>query len=189
MTDKQKAIEISKHVRAIMGVLGLNLNDDSLKGTPDRVAKMYLNELFAGVGKQPPPIARTSFENKFGNNIEVIKDIWFASTCEHHLLPFVGKCHIAYLPGKRVLGLSKFPRIVRHFAARPQIQERLINDIGNYLIELLATDDVAVIMDAKHFCMHVRGVKDYNSSTVNSFLSGLFLKNEVKMELFELIKL
>ena len=158
----------------IMDVMGLDLNDDSLKGTPDRVAKMFIDEIFSGLNpKNKPKIAL--FDNKYQyNQMLVEKNITFYSNCEHHFVPIIGKAHIAYISSGKVIGLSKLNRIVQYFAKRPQVQERLTNQIGEELKSILGTDDVAVIIDAKHLCVSSRGIKDESSATVTSFYSGAF---------------
>ena len=178
MTDELKIELIEKHFREIMNILGLDLTDDSLKGTPHRVAKMYVKEVFSGLNPKNKPAAKL-FENKFKyNEMLVEKDITFHSHCEHHFVPIHGKAHVAYISNGSVIGLSKINRIVQYFAQRPQVQERLTMQIGNALKEALGTEDVAVILDAYHMCVSSRGVKDTNSSTVTSFYSGRFEQEE-----------
>ncbi len=178
MDDELKIELIEKHFREIMHIMGLDLTDDSLKGTPHRVAKMYVKEVFSGLNPKNKPTAKL-FENKYKyNEMLVEKDITFHSHCEHHFVPIYGKAHVAYISGGEVIGLSKINRIVQYFAKRPQVQERLTMQIGNELKEVLKTDDVAVIMDANHMCVSSRGVQDTNSSTVTSFFSGKFEKDE-----------
>ncbi|WP_296701553.1 GTP cyclohydrolase I FolE [Algoriphagus sp.] len=178
MDDDLKVELIEKHFREIMHIMGLDLSDDSLKGTPHRVAKMYVKEVFSGLNPKNKPVAKL-FENKYKyNEMLVEKDITFHSHCEHHFVPIYGKAHVAYISGGEVIGLSKINRIVQYFAKRPQVQERLTMQIGNELKEVLKTDDVAVIMDANHMCVSSRGVQDVNSSTVTSFFSGKFEKDE-----------
>lgn len=178
MDDELKIELIEKHFREIMHVLGLDLTDDSLKGTPKRVAKMYIQEIFSGLDPKNKPDAKL-FENKYKyNEMLVEKDITFFSNCEHHFVPIYGKAHVAYISNGTVIGLSKINRIVQYFAKRPQVQERLTMQIGNELREILGTDDIAVIIDAHHMCVSSRGIKDVNSSTVTSFYSGKFEKDE-----------
>lgn len=157
-----------------MEVMGLDLSDDSLQGTPDRVAKMYIDEIFSGLNPaNKPKIAL--FENKYRyNQMLVEKNIQFYSNCEHHFVPIIGKAHIAYVSSGKVVGLSKLNRIVQYYAKRPQVQERLTNQIALELIESLETEDVAVIIDAKHLCVASRGVKDDTSATVTSYYGGIF---------------
>ncbi|WP_194976908.1 GTP cyclohydrolase I FolE [Aquiflexum lacus] len=178
MDDDLKIELIEKHFKEIMHVLGLDLSDDSLKGTPRRVAKMYIKEIFSGLDPKNKPDAKL-FENKYKyNEMLVEKDITFFSNCEHHFVPIYGKAHVAYISNGNVIGLSKINRIVQYFAKRPQVQERLTMQIGNELKEALGTDDVAVVIDAHHMCVSTRGVQDVNSSTVTSFYSGKFENDE-----------
>ncbi|MCL6261505.1 GTP cyclohydrolase I FolE [Aquiflexum sp. TKW24L] len=178
MDDELKIELIEKHFREIMHVLGLDLTDDSLKGTPKRVAKMYIKEIFSGLDPKNKPDVKL-FENKYKyNEMLVEKDITFYSNCEHHFVPIIGKAHVAYISNGTVIGLSKINRIVQYFAKRPQVQERLTMQIGNELKEMLGTDDVAIIIDAHHMCVSSRGIQDVNSATVTSFYSGKFEKDE-----------
>ena len=174
LSDEEKMEKIESKVREIMDVLGLDLNDDSLSGTPKRVAKMYVKEIFSGINPKNHPDVKT-FENVYGyKHMLVERDINVNSTCEHHFLPIVGHAHVAYIPNGRVVGLSKLNRIVDHYARRPQVQERLTRQILHALQELLGTDDVAVVIDAKHLCVSSRGIQDESSSTVTASYSGLF---------------
>jgi GTP cyclohydrolase I len=174
ISDAEKKNKISILFEEIMDVIGLDLTDDSLKGTPDRVAKMYIDEIFSGLNpKNKPKVAL--FDNKYQyNQMLVEKNITFYSNCEHHFVPIIGKAHIAYISSGKVIGLSKLNRIVQYYAKRPQVQERLTNQIGEELKSILGTNDVAVIIDAKHLCVSSRGVKDESSATVTSFYSGAF---------------
>ncbi|SHN28685.1 GTP cyclohydrolase I [Cyclobacterium lianum] len=184
MDDELKMELIEKHFRDIMYVLGLDLTDDSLKGTPKRVAKMFVKEVFSGLDPKNKPEAKL-FENKFRyNEMLVEKDITFHSHCEHHFVPIFGRAHVAYISNGHVIGLSKINRIVQYFAKRPQVQERLTMQIGNELKEALGTEDVAVVLDADHMCVSSRGVKDNSSSTVTSFYSGIFENNDQKRNEF-----
>lgn len=178
MDDELKVELIEKHFREIMHIMGLDLTDDSLKGTPHRVAKMYVKEVFSGLNPKNKPLVKL-FENKYKyNEMLVEKNITFFSHCEHHFVPIHGKAHVAYISNGSVIGLSKINRIVQYFSQRPQVQERLTMQIGNELVEALGTNDVAVIMDADHMCVSSRGVKDTTSSTLTSFYSGKFEKDE-----------
>ncbi|GAA0878614.1 GTP cyclohydrolase I FolE [Algoriphagus jejuensis] len=190
MEDTLKIELIEKHFREIMHIMGLDLTDDSLKGTPHRVAKMYVKEVFSGLDPKNKPIAKL-FENKYKyNEMLVEKNITFFSHCEHHFVPIHGKAHVAYISNGNVIGLSKINRIVQYFSQRPQVQERLTMQIGNELKEALGTDDVAVIMDADHMCVSSRGVKDTTSSTLTSFYSGKFEKDEqTRIEFIKYISL
>jgi len=177
-SDERKVEEIEEHFREIMDVLGLDLTDDSLKGTPYRVAKMFVKEIFSGLNpKNMPKIAL--FDNKYGYNQMLIeKDIRVQSTCEHHFLPIYGKAHVAYISNGKVIGLSKINRLVEYFSRRPQVQERLTRQIANELKKVLETEDVAVFIDAKHMCVSTRGVRDLSSSTITSEFSGQFLTDK-----------
>lgn len=173
-SDDDKIILIEGHFREIMGVLGLDLNDDSLSGTPKRVAKMYVKELFSGLHPNNKP-KLSVFDNKYEyNRVLIEKNITFYSACEHHFLPIIGKAHVGYLAKDKVIGLSKINRIVEYYAKRPQVQERLTLQIAKELRDTLCTDDVIVVIDAEHLCVSSRGVKDQTSSTVTIEYSGLF---------------
>jgi len=174
ISDKEKKKRIAFHFAEIMDTLGLDLNDDSLQGTPERVAKMYVEEIFSGLDpKNKPRVAL--FDNKYQyNQMLVEKNITFYSNCEHHFVPIIGKAHVAYISSGKVIGLSKLNRIVQYYAKRPQVQERLTNQIATELQNILETKDVAVIIDAKHLCVSSRGVKDETSATVTSFYGGKF---------------
>jgi GTP cyclohydrolase I len=179
---------ISGHFKEIMQILGLDLTDDSLKETPQRVAKMYVKEIFSGLNPANKPDI-TLFQNKYQyNQMLVEKNIELYSYCEHHFVPIIGKVHVAYMSNGTVIGLSKINRLVQYFAKRPQVQERLTNQIGEGLKKVLNTEDVAVITDAAHLCVASRGVKDTSSSTVTAYYSGKFLEEKVKNEFLNLIK-
>ncbi|SRX55489.1 GTP cyclohydrolase I FolE [Aequorivita sp. CIP111184] len=174
MSDEEKKYKISGLFAEIMDVMGLDLTDDSLKGTPNRVAKMYIEEIFSGLNPANKPKVAL-FDNKYQyNQMLVEKNITFYSNCEHHFVPIIGKAHIAYISSGKVIGLSKLNRIVQYYAKRPQVQERLTNQIAAELTEILDTKDVAVIIDAKHLCVSSRGIKDDTSATVTSFYGGVF---------------
>jgi GTP cyclohydrolase I len=188
-TEEEKIAAIEPHFRAIMEVLGLDLNDDSLRGTPLRVAKMYVKELFQGLNPANMP-SMTLFENKFQyNEMLVEKNINFYTNCEHHFVPFFGKAHVAYISSGKVIGLSKLNRLVEYFSKRPQVQERLTMQIGKALQIVLQTQDVAVMMDAKHLCVSSRGVKDDSSNTITSFFGGKFQEENTKLEFLKYIEL
>lgn len=183
MSNDEKKQRISILFSEIMDVLGLDLTDDSLKGTPDRVAKMYVEEIFSGLDPENKPKVAL-FDNKYQyNQMLVEKDITFYSNCEHHFVPIIGKAHVAYKSSGKVIGLSKLNRIVQYYAKRPQVQERLTQQIANELKTVLETDDVAVIIDAKHLCVSSRGVKDDTSSTVTTYYGGIFNTPEKIVEL------
>lgn len=182
LSDQEKIAKIEYHFREIMETLGLDLTDDSLSGTPHRVAKMYVKEIFSGLNPANKPDVKL-FDNKYGyNNMLVEKNITFYSNCEHHFVPIIGKAHVAYFSGGKVIGLSKLNRIVEYFAKRPQVQERLTIQIGRELQQILGTDDVAVYIDATHLCVSSRGVRDVNSSTVTTFYGGRFDEDQTKNE-------
>ena len=186
-TDEEKIAAIAPHFKAIMEILGMDLRDDSLKGTPLRVAKMYVKELFQGLNPANMP-SMTLFENKFQyNEMLVEKNINFYTNCEHHFVPFFGKAHVAYISSGKVIGLSKLNRLVEYFSKRPQVQERLTMQIGKALQTVLQTQDVAVMMDAKHLCVSSRGVKDDSSNTITSFFGGKFQEEKRKMEFLKYI--
>ncbi len=187
LDDDLKVELIEKHFREIMLILGLDLNDDSLKGTPLRVAKMYVMEMFKGLDPKNMPHAKL-FENKYNyKNMLIEKNISFHSVCEHHFVPIIGKAHVAYIPNGKVVGLSKLNRIVRYFALRPQVQERMTIQIANMLKEVLHTDDVAVIIEADHLCVAMRGVQDLTSSTITAEYTGKFLDMKTREELQRMI--
>ena len=180
-TDDEKIAAIEPHFKAMMEVLGMDLNDDSLRGTPLRVAKMYVKELFQGLNPANMP-SMTLFENKFQyNEMLVEKNINFYTNCEHHFVPFFGKAHVAYISSGKVIGLSKLNRLVEYFSKRPQVQERLTMQIGKALQTVLQTQDVAVMMDAKHLCVSSRGVKDDSSNTITNFFGGKFQEENTKL--------
>lgn len=188
VSDEEKKQEIEKHFRSIMHILGLDLTDDSLKGTPARVAKMYVDEIFSGLNPENEPKVAL-FENKYQyNEMLVEKNITLYSNCEHHFVPIIGKAHIAYISNGKVIGLSKLNRIAQYYAKRPQVQERLTVQIGKHLQEILGTESVAVIIDAEHLCVSSRGIQDVNSSTVTAFYGGEFEKKSTKKELFNYLK-
>lgn len=182
LSDEEKIEKIQDHFKAIMEIMGLDLRDNSLQGTPYRVAKMYVKEIFSGLNPaNKPKIAL--FENKYQYNEMLIeKNILLQSNCEHHFLPIYGKAHVAYISSGRVIGLSKINRIVQYFAKRPQVQERLTMQILNELKLALNTEDVAVYIDAKHMCVSTRGIQDTSSSTVTTGFSGKFEEERYRKE-------
>jgi GTP cyclohydrolase I len=188
-TDDEKIKIIEKKVLTILETLGMDMTDDSLKGTPLRVAKMFVKETFGGLHPNHKPKA-SIFKNsyKYGEML-VEKNITLYSTCEHHLLPIVGKAHLAYISNGSVIGLSKMNRIVDYYAKRPQVQERLTLQIVKELQDVLGTQDVACVIDAKHLCVNSRGINDIASSTVTSEFGGLFNNEEKKREFLDYIKL
>lgn len=188
LSNAEKKVKIEGLFTEIMNVLGLDLTDDSLKGTPKRVAKMYIDEIFSGLDpKNKPKVAL--FDNKYQyNHMLVEKDITFYSNCEHHFVPIFGKIHIAYISSGKVIGLSKLNRIAQYYAKRPQVQERLTNQIATELMDILETENVAVIVDAKHLCVSSRGVQDNSSSTVTAFYGGEFNSADKIAELQNYLK-
>ncbi len=189
LSDDEKIAIIEKHFAAIMDTLGLNLADDSLRGTPKRVAKMYVQEIFSGLNPANRP-AVTLFENKYKyNQMLVEKNITFYSNCEHHFVPIYGKAHVAYISSGKVIGLSKLNRFVQYFAKRPQVQERLSMQIGKELQQILQTEDVAVVIDALHLCVSSRGVSDTSASTVTAFYGGKFKEENTKQEFLKYLEL
>lgn len=182
LNDSEKIERIAYHFEKIMSTLGLNLKDDSLRDTPKRVAKMYVNELFSGLNPENAPEI-SLFENKYGyHKMLVEKDITLYSQCEHHFVPIIGKAHVAYIPGKKVIGLSKLNRLVQYYAHRPQVQERLTLQISEALSEILGHDDVAVLIEADHLCVAARGIKDTNSTTITAEYTGKFKNDIIRQE-------
>ena len=189
LSNEEKIALINEDVKSILQTLGMDLTDDSIKGTPQRVAKMFVNEIFGGLDPKRKPKAST-FENKYKyGEMLVEKNITIYSTCEHHLLPIVGRAHVAYISKGSVIGLSKMNRIVDYFAKRPQVQERMTMQIVQELQNALGTQDVACVIDAKHLCVNSRGIRDIESSTVTSEFGGAFKENSVKREFLDYIKL
>lgn len=188
INDDRKIELIQSHFKEIMHILGLDLNDDSLSGTPHRVAKMYVQEIFSGLNPANKPETKL-FQNKYEYNEMLIeKDITLYSYCEHHFVPIVGKVHVAYISNGQVIGLSKINRLVQYYAKRPQVQERLTNQIAEGLKQALKSNDVAVIIDATHLCVSSRGIKDTNTSTITTYYSGKFQTEKTKAEFISLSK-
>ncbi len=189
LSNEEKIDIIKDDVRHILETLGLDLTDDSLSGTPNRVAKMFVKEIFGGLNPKKKPNAST-FDNKYKyGEMLVEKNITVYSTCEHHLLPIVGKAHIAYISNGTVVGLSKMNRIVDYYAKRPQVQERLTIQVVKELQDVLNTQDVACVIDAKHLCVNSRGIRDIESSTVTSEFGGKFKEEATRREFLDYIKL
>jgi GTP cyclohydrolase I len=187
-SDKDKMLAIENHFFQIMEEIGLDMTDDSLKGTPHRVAKMFIQEIFSGLNPANKPKISV-FENAYHYDKMLVEaDISFNSTCEHHFLPIVGKAHIGYVSSGKVIGLSKLNRIVDYYSRRPQVQERLIMQIFNELKSVLATDDVIVVMEAKHLCVSSRGINDESSFTSTIQYGGIFNEKENRNDFFSLIK-
>lgn len=188
LSNEEKIRVIAEHFEEIMKVLGLDLTNDSLAKTPYRVAKMYVQEVFSGLDENNFP--RISFfKNPFHlehENHMVFTKVSFISFCEHHFVPIVGFAYVAYLPENRLIGISKIHRLVRYFAKRPQLQERLTAQIADCLSLLLQTKDVAVAVNAKHYCVVARGIQDENSYMITHALQGQFSSNEqLRREFFE----
>jgi len=187
-SDDEKVALIAEKFTDIMDILGLDLTDDSLRGTPLRVAKMYVKEAFAGLNPDNEPEMKL-FENKYGySEMLVERDIKVHSHCEHHFVPIIGKCHVAYIPNGKVVGLSKLNRIVRHYAKRPQVQERLTRQIAEALMDGLGTQHVAVYLEADHMCVKTRGIEDDHSSTVTMAFHGSFQDEQTKRAFLEASK-
>ena len=185
----EKVALIEDKIAEALHTLGMDLTDDSLKGTPKRVAKMFVNEIFSGLLPENKPSAST-FKNKYKyGEMLVEKNITLYSTCEHHLLPIVGKAHVAYISNGTVVGLSKMNRIVDYYAKRPQVQERLTLQIVAELQKVLNTKNVACVIDAKHLCVNSRGISDISSSTVTAEFGGRFQEKELKREFLDYIQL
>jgi len=189
ISDAEKISRITESVKDILTTLGMDLTDDSLQGTPKRVAKSFVNELFMGLDPKNMPKAST-FENnyKYGEML-VEKNIIVSSTCEHHLLPIIGRAHVGYISKGSVIGLSKINRMVEYYSKRPQVQERLTMQIVQSLQQVLGTEDVACVIDAKHLCVGSRGIKDVESSTITSEFGGKFKDREVRREFLDYIKM
>ncbi|MCB0804364.1 MAG: GTP cyclohydrolase I FolE [Bacteroidales bacterium] len=189
LTDEDKREIIETHFKQIMLTLGLDLNDDSLSGTPKRISKLFVNELFKGLNPANKP-GISVFENKFNyNQMLVEKNISVRSTCEHHFLPVTGKAHVAYISSGKVIGLSKLNRIVDYFARRPQIQERMTVQIAEELKQVLETEDIAVVVEAKHHCVSTRGIEDDSSTTLTASYNGKFKDERTREEFLRYISL
>lgn len=189
ISDEEKMDRIQESVKDILITLGMDLTDDSLRGTPRRVAKAFVKELFMGLNPKNQPKAST-FDNNYNyEEMLVEKNIIVYSTCEHHLLPIVGRAHVAYISNGKVIGLSKMNRIVDYFAKRPQVQERLTMQIVQFMQESLGTKDIACVIDAKHLCVNSRGIKDIESSTITAEFGGKFKEKETKQEFLDYLKI
>ncbi len=189
LTDDEKIFIIEEKFRDILNTLGLDLTDDSLQGTPRRVSKMFVKEIFYGLNPANKPKISV-FDNKFQyGEMLVEKQIQVQSFCEHHFLPIVGRAHVGYISNGVVIGLSKINRIVDYFARRPQVQERLTVQIANDLKSALNTNDIAVVIDAKHMCVSCRGIQDDHSTTLTAEYSGKFKERDVRDEFLRYIKM
>lgn len=188
LSDDEKIEKIEDHFRQIMETLGLDTKDESLSGTPYRVAKMYVNEIFHGLKPEEKPIVR-KFSNKYNYEQMVVeKNINVTSFCEHHFLPFLGKAHVAYISSGQVIGLSKINRIVDYYSRRPQVQERLTLQVADELEKSLETEDVAVFIESKHLCVSTRGIEDRESSTVTTEFRGAFKNEQTQQRFIDYIK-
>ena len=189
ISDEEKIKKIEESVKDILNTLGMDLTDDSLQGTPKRVAKAFVNEIFMGLNPKNMPKPST-FENNYSyGEMLVEKNIVVYSTCEHHLLPIIGRAHVAYISDGKVIGLSKMNRIVEYFSKRPQVQERLTMQVVQAMQEALGTQDVACVIDAKHLCVNSRGIKDIESSTVTAEFGGKFKEKDTKREFLDYLKM
>lgn len=188
LSDTEKIEIIQEHFAKIMETMGLDLTDDSLKGTPYRVAKMYVKEIFQGLNPKNRPDARTFSNNYDYSDMVIEKNIQVTSFCEHHFLPFIGKAHVAYISKGKVIGLSKINRLVDYYSRRPQVQERLTLQIADALSDAMGTDDVAVFIDSKHLCVSTRGIKDQTSSTITSEFRGAFKEKETQQKFIDFIR-
>ncbi|GAB5464751.1 MAG: GTP cyclohydrolase I FolE [Candidatus Kapaibacteriales bacterium] len=188
-SSDEKIKKISNHFFEIMTTLGLDMEDDSLKGTPRRFAKMYVNELFAGLDQSKRPKI-TTFENRYNYSEMLIeKNVKVLSCCEHHFMPFIGKAHVAYMPEGRVVGLSKINRLVNYYSRRPQTQERLTLQIADDLKKTLNTENVAVVMETRHLCVVTRGAEDHESTTLTNYFSGKFQEKDKQEKFLSNIRL
>ena len=187
-SDDEKMKVIENHFYEIMHEMGMDMTDDSLKGTPHRVAKMFIKEIFSGLNPAAKPKISV-FENSYHYDKMLVEaNISFNSTCEHHFLPIIGKAHIGYISSGKVIGLSKLNRIVDYYSRRPQVQERLIMQIFNELKSVLETENVIVVMEAKHLCVSSRGIKDESSFTSTIQYGGVFNEKENRNDFFNLLK-
>jgi GTP cyclohydrolase IA len=188
LSDKEKIEIIAVHIREIMGVLGLDITHESLEKTPYRIAKMYVEEVFSGLDEAHFPeisFFKDEFHHEHKAHMVFVK-VGFTSFCEHHFVPMHGFAYVAYLPGDKIIGISKIPRLVRYFAKRPQLQERLTAQIADSLAILLETDNVAVSINAQHYCVIARGIQDENSHMITNVLRGAFnTKEDLRREFFE----
>jgi GTP cyclohydrolase I len=173
-------------VREILYAIGEDPDREGMRETPDRVARMYA-ELFSGLGQDPKELLRKTFTQKYDEMV-MVRDIGFESMCEHHLLPFFGKAHVAYLPHGKIVGLSKLARVVEVLARRPQVQERMTEELADLLMEELQARGVAVILEASHTCMTVRGIRKATSICTTSAMRGAFAtKESTRSELMALV--
>jgi len=188
LSENEKIKIIEAHMEKILLTLGLDLNDPSIKATPKRVAKMYVNELFYGLSPTNfPKLTFIPTNSTFAKDQMILtKNILVQSICEHHFLPMTGIAHVAYIPTEKIIGLSKLNRIVEYFSKRPQIQEKLTHQVCECISNILDTPDVAVYFELTHFCMQFRGVKDPNSKTITSEFFGKFRSEQALKDEFYL---
>jgi len=185
--DEERIRAIAEHMRAVIEILGLDASDPNLVETPERVAKMYL-EMFSGLAEGAEPDI-TFFPNTESYKAMVIeKDIPFYSLCSHHFVPFYGHAHLAYIPNESIVGLSKMPRILDFYARRPQLQERLTEQVAGFLADKLNPQGVMVVIEARHLCVEMRGVKKCGALTVTSAIRGIFYNRSVREEFLDLLK-
>jgi GTP cyclohydrolase IA len=186
-SEEEKMEVIEQHFHIIMEALGLDMTDDSLRGTPHRVAKMFVKEIFSGLSPENKPKISV-FENSYHYDKMLVEaNISFNSTCEHHFLPIIGKAHLGYVSNGKVIGLSKLNRIVDYYARRPQVQERMIMQIFNELKQVLNTENVMVVVEAEHLCVSSRGIKDSSSYTSTIQYGGIFEQKEYREDFYNLL--
>jgi GTP cyclohydrolase IA len=186
--DEQETLDtVAHHVRGILTALGLDLTDSNLAETDRRVAKMYV-EMFHGLKEGSEPKVTTFPNEENYSHMVMEKDIPFYSMCAHHLVPFYGHAHIAYIPNERILGLSKFARILEFYAKRPQLQERLTEQVVTFLVDKLQPKGAMVVIEARHLCVEMRGVKKPGALTVTSALRGIFHQKPVREEFLDLLR-
>jgi GTP cyclohydrolase I len=184
--DEEKVRAIAAHMRGVIDILGLDTADPNLFETPERVARMYL-EMFGGLAEGAEPDI-TFFPNDEHYKAMVIeKDIPFYSMCSHHFVPFYGHAHLAYIPNQKIIGLSKMPRILEFYASRPQLQERLTEQVAGFLLDKLSPQGVMVVIEARHLCVEMRGVKKPGALTVTSAIRGIFYNRSVREEFLDLL--
>jgi GTP cyclohydrolase IA len=186
LENEERVRAVAEHIRAVIDLLGLDTTDPNLTQTPERVAKMYI-ELFGGLAEGAEPDI-TFFPNDERYTAMVIeKDIPFYSMCAHHFVPFYGHAHIAYIPKEKIVGLSKMPRILEFYARRPQLQERLTEQVAGFLADKLCPQGVMVVIEARHLCVEMRGVKKAGALTVTSAIRGIFFNRPVREEFLDLL--
>jgi GTP cyclohydrolase I len=182
LSDEEKIAKIAVHFKAILETLELDLTNESLQRTPERIASMYVEEVFSGLKLENFPSISVDKDPSGGNQMILVKNIPFTSFCEHHLVPMSGEVSVAYIPNGTIIGLSKVNRIVHYFASRPQVQERLSAQIGDSLSGLMNTDDVAIIIQASHSCVTARGIRDHASVTRTHSFRGVFESDATKRQ-------